>query len=383
MLRPVDRVVVQKSNRRMELYREGALVASYKISLGLQPVGQKQREGDYRTPEGRYRLTRRNAQSDFFLAVQVSYPEAADVAMARRNGWAPGGAIMVHGLPNIPEVLARSLPHHRLDRRLHRAVEREHARLLAADGTGARRSRSARERRRRARPFGSRARARLAEGGTRQPLAAGSRQAPRPRPGRPVPAVPPLCARRAELRHADRRRAPDLRGLQGLRAAHRARALGHQARDAACARQRLRRRRDDPGRQGAPVRGAARHRVHAQRDRRALRPRRPRERHQRDLLHPAQRARARVQGTARPRGVLGRPLDPARGIRLHQAGRLRARPARALGLHRLRPRRDEGADEGRDDRPFQAAHQGRPLHRHHRARASSRPSRPTRSSISS
>ena len=101
MLQPVDRIVVQKSNRRMELFRGGALVASYRISLGLQPFGQKQREGDFRTPEGRYRLTRRNAQSDFFLAVQVSYPEPVDIAIARRNGWAPGGAIMVHGLPNF------------------------------------------------------------------------------------------------------------------------------------------------------------------------------------------------------------------------------------------------------------------------------------------
>jgi murein L,D-transpeptidase YafK len=45
-------------------------------------------------------LTRRNAQSDFFLAVQVSYPEATDIVLARRHGWAPGGSIMVHGLPN-------------------------------------------------------------------------------------------------------------------------------------------------------------------------------------------------------------------------------------------------------------------------------------------
>ncbi len=101
MLQPVDRVIVHKGKRVMELYRDGGLVASYKISLGLAPNGQKQREGDYRTPEGRYRLTRRNAQSDFFLAVQVSYPEPADIALARRHGWAPGGAIMVHGLPNF------------------------------------------------------------------------------------------------------------------------------------------------------------------------------------------------------------------------------------------------------------------------------------------
>jgi len=100
MLQPVDRVVVHKGGRKMELFREGQLVASYRISLGLAPSGQKQREGDFRTPEGRYRLTRRNAQSDFFLAVQVSYPESEDIAIARRNGWAPGGSIMVHGLPN-------------------------------------------------------------------------------------------------------------------------------------------------------------------------------------------------------------------------------------------------------------------------------------------
>ena len=101
VLQPVDRIVVHKGGRKMELYRKGQLVANYRISLGLAPSGQKQREGDFRTPEGSYRLTRRNAQSDFFLAVQVSYPEAADIVLARRSGWAPGGSIMVHGLPNF------------------------------------------------------------------------------------------------------------------------------------------------------------------------------------------------------------------------------------------------------------------------------------------
>ena len=101
-LLPADRVIVHKSERRMELQREGRTIANYKVSLGLNPNGQKQREGDYRTPEGSYHLTRRNARSDFFLSVQVSYPETADIALARRNGWSPGGMIMVHGLPNIP-----------------------------------------------------------------------------------------------------------------------------------------------------------------------------------------------------------------------------------------------------------------------------------------
>ena len=102
-LAPADRIVVSKSERRMDLYRQGAVIASYRVSLGLVPYGHKQREGDFRTPEGSYRLTRRNARSDFFLAVQVSYPEATDMALARKNGWAPGGSIMVHGLPNVPK----------------------------------------------------------------------------------------------------------------------------------------------------------------------------------------------------------------------------------------------------------------------------------------
>ncbi|MBM5812041.1 MAG: hypothetical protein FJ191_08775 [Gammaproteobacteria bacterium] len=101
-LRPAERVVVHKAVRRMELWRDGAVIASYRVSLGLNALGHKQREGDLRTPEGSYRLTRRNARSDFFLSIQVSYPDANDIAAARRNGWSPGGLIMVHGLPNVP-----------------------------------------------------------------------------------------------------------------------------------------------------------------------------------------------------------------------------------------------------------------------------------------
>ena len=64
--------------------------------------GAKERAGDFRTPEGNYRLTRRNARSDFFLSIQVSYPNDQDTRRARRNGWQPGGAIMIHGMPNDP-----------------------------------------------------------------------------------------------------------------------------------------------------------------------------------------------------------------------------------------------------------------------------------------
>jgi murein L,D-transpeptidase YafK len=101
-MQSIDQIVVRKAERRLELVRAGEIVGSYRIALGLNPQGPKQREGDFRTPEGRYRLARRNSRSDFFLSIQISYPNESDVAMARRNGWAPGGSIMIHGLPNRP-----------------------------------------------------------------------------------------------------------------------------------------------------------------------------------------------------------------------------------------------------------------------------------------
>ena len=95
-----DRIVVHKSERRLDLMRGYSVLRSYKVALGLNPVGQKERAGDFRTPEGTYFLSRRNARSDFFLSVQVSYPNDADLARARRNHWQSGGSIMIHGLPN-------------------------------------------------------------------------------------------------------------------------------------------------------------------------------------------------------------------------------------------------------------------------------------------
>ncbi len=95
-----DRVVVYKGQRKMLLMHGDSILRTYKISLGLNPIGHKERAGDFRTPEGNYRLTRRNPRSDFFLSIQVSYPNQADVKNARRNGWDSGGSIMIHGLPN-------------------------------------------------------------------------------------------------------------------------------------------------------------------------------------------------------------------------------------------------------------------------------------------
>jgi L,D-peptidoglycan transpeptidase YkuD (ErfK/YbiS/YcfS/YnhG family) len=95
-----DRIVVRKSQRRLYLMQADRVIAEYPIRLGLNPVGPKEREGDFRTPEGTYLLTRRNQASDFFLSIQVSYPNAEDLQRAQRNRWEVGGQIMVHGWPN-------------------------------------------------------------------------------------------------------------------------------------------------------------------------------------------------------------------------------------------------------------------------------------------
>ena len=98
-----DKVIVDKGDRRLYLLKQERVVAEYPIKLGLNPYGHKQQEGDFRTPEGKYTLVRRNPRSEFFLSIQVSYPNREDAAWAKENGWMPGGLIMIHGQPNIPK----------------------------------------------------------------------------------------------------------------------------------------------------------------------------------------------------------------------------------------------------------------------------------------
>src|SRR5690606_7308239 len=97
-----DRVLVNKTQRTLQLLRNGEVLRSYKVALGLRPEGHKQFEGDFRTPEGRYRLVGRNPNSAFFRSVLVSYPNEADIRRARQMGQRPGGAIMIRGQPNPP-----------------------------------------------------------------------------------------------------------------------------------------------------------------------------------------------------------------------------------------------------------------------------------------
>ncbi|CAN7271956.1 L,D-transpeptidase family protein [Aminobacter sp. LjRoot7] len=96
----VDLVRVDKSERRLELLSGDKVVRSYAMALGANPLGHKAREGDERTPEGRYVLDWRNPVSGYYRSIHISYPNADDVAAAKRAGVEPGGMIMIHGQPN-------------------------------------------------------------------------------------------------------------------------------------------------------------------------------------------------------------------------------------------------------------------------------------------
>ena len=96
----VDRVVVYKSKRLMELQQQGRRVKSYAISLGDNPVGHKQQQGDERTPEGAYFIDYRNQHSRFHRSLHISYPNKQDRENAKKRGIDSGGLIMIHGLPN-------------------------------------------------------------------------------------------------------------------------------------------------------------------------------------------------------------------------------------------------------------------------------------------
>ncbi|MCP4977992.1 MAG: L,D-transpeptidase family protein [Maribacter sp.] len=93
-------VIVHKKDRIMLLMNNGNEIARYKISIGGNPQGHKQQEGDQRTPEGKYVLDYKKSDSAFYKAIHISYPNKQDKANAKKLGVSPGGFIMIHGQNN-------------------------------------------------------------------------------------------------------------------------------------------------------------------------------------------------------------------------------------------------------------------------------------------
>lgn len=95
-----DRVLVKKSERKLYLVRDGVNYREFLIALGPRPRGHKLSFGDERTPEGSYILDFKHDKSDFYKAIHISYPNKQDIKLAKEIGVNPGGAIMIHGIPN-------------------------------------------------------------------------------------------------------------------------------------------------------------------------------------------------------------------------------------------------------------------------------------------
>ena len=71
-------LIITKSKRELQIFDGESIVKTYKIALGFAPDGDKNVEGDGKTPLGDYYIFTKNNQSKFFLSLGVSYPNIED-----------------------------------------------------------------------------------------------------------------------------------------------------------------------------------------------------------------------------------------------------------------------------------------------------------------
>jgi murein L,D-transpeptidase YafK len=102
-----DQIVVEKSNRKLLLMKKNKVIKKYEISLGRNPNGRKEKQGDFKTPEGTYIIDYRNPNSKYHLSLHISYPNEKDKKFALAQGVSPGGDIMIHGIRNGLGLIGR------------------------------------------------------------------------------------------------------------------------------------------------------------------------------------------------------------------------------------------------------------------------------------
>ena len=97
---PIDMIIVEKSLRTLQVLQNGIIVKTFSIDLGFDPIGHKHFKGDGKTPEGLYYISKKSTNSDFYLSLQISYPNKWDQRNAGNFGRNAGDYIMIHGEPN-------------------------------------------------------------------------------------------------------------------------------------------------------------------------------------------------------------------------------------------------------------------------------------------
>ncbi len=103
----IDLIVIEKSKRKMMVYEKGELLKTYTISLGRNPIGAKEYEGDRKTPEGIYIINDKNPNSGYYKNLGVSYPNEYDIKHAKELGKPAGGDIKIHGLRNKTGIIGK------------------------------------------------------------------------------------------------------------------------------------------------------------------------------------------------------------------------------------------------------------------------------------
>lgn len=96
----VDSLLVLKSERKLVTYSNNYIIKTYIIALGKSPTGDKEYEGDNKTPEGIYYINDKNENSKFYKNLGISYPDLSDIEKSKQFGKPAGGDIKIHGLRN-------------------------------------------------------------------------------------------------------------------------------------------------------------------------------------------------------------------------------------------------------------------------------------------
>ena len=95
----IDKIVVVKKDRKMYLLKDGKVQSTIPVSLGKNPVGHKQQQGDNKTPEGEFFIHRKLCSPKYYRSLCISYPRPSDTAKAQARGVNPGGAVTIHAQP--------------------------------------------------------------------------------------------------------------------------------------------------------------------------------------------------------------------------------------------------------------------------------------------
>jgi murein L,D-transpeptidase YafK len=96
-----SKIVVIKSKRIMVLFDKNDNVLSrHRISLGKNNIGTKLKQGDYKTPEGTYKVIDKRPDKVYYKEILISYPNQEDRVRSKSLGFRTGGGITIHAQPN-------------------------------------------------------------------------------------------------------------------------------------------------------------------------------------------------------------------------------------------------------------------------------------------